>query len=970
MVAKFAAALTCLLLSVEAASIRKTSSSSSVIKDAGSNIVPPPPRLIATGSGDVGSSLHVDPSLHKRMLAPSQVDPRSAAASDSPSSALKDLARQWSTGGGATSVSQTTDGTPRDQIPIGDLSSCVQVFTGFDCPNICGPGRDFSIAVTGAGRAYCEINGDDYHDFNQFDRCVEGGFQDDGFCLFEDPVNEVVYETESDICDKHCDDGITAGSYGPGQSDSLRNCYLTANGWACWFNIPSPVQIGATLQVGTESRLLIAGLGGYPFSSADYQPDNSFCFMVLRGSLEPYSSAQDSQYLCSSCDILNNDGSTINIAFDCSNLLTGDCVGLDQSGNCISNFAPTTPTIPPRVPTTPSPTPLPTPPSAPSGGQQPLVYRASYAVNEISIPDNDFALAAINVADDVVICDVDVQVNVQHTYSGDLSLVLFPPQSGDIYNVTLVERQCAGDDNMVEYFDDEALTQLSSDVSCQDDGSRVQPVTPLSVFDGMSSFGVWVLGIVDSAAGDTGYLSSWEVIITPCSDGNPASPTLPPTFPSAPNGTPQPLVYRASYAVNEISIPDSDVTGASIDITDDIVVCDVDIMVDVQHTYSGDLWLVLYYPQSSDINATLALQQCAGDDNVVEYFDDEALVQLGTDLSCQDGGSRVQPVTPLSVFDGRSSLGTWVLGIADLADGDTGYLSSWEIIITPCSDGNPPPPTTTSTFPPTRRPITPRPTPMPSAVTDRPTLRPTPTPTAIPSASIPVTERPTPRPSPMPTPRPTIRDTEAPSLRPNAGPTSETASPSGTNRDRDIGTNNLENSSGNDDNENMVPIIAGAVGGAAVLILLIVGFVLYRKKGDGNGQQEEQEEHVVPPASSPPANELSAAVVTGAVATTAAGAAGPSQVQQIGVVAPPGRLGLSIAPDEKNGNKHTINTVSSESPLVGQVQEGDVVVSVDGTAVGTMTSTELLALIGSKAEAERAFVLERSVPAQEGAFDC
>ena len=768
MAPKFAAALTCLLLSAEAASIRKTSFSS-VIKDAG-NIVSPPPRLIATGSGDFDSSLHVYPSLRERMLTPGQVDPRSATANDSASFALKDLAEQWSTGGGAMSVSPTTHDTPRDQIPIGDSSSCVVLSNEIDCPNLCGPGRDFSIAETEAGRAYCEINGDDYHRFNKFPRCVDGFFQDDGFCLFEDPVNEGVYEIRSDICYKHCDDGITAGSYGPGEIDSLRNCYPTANGWACWLNKPSPVTFGSGLQVGTESRLLIAGLGGYPFSATDYQPENSFCLMVLRGSLEPFSSAQDEQYLCSSCDIISNDGYSLNIAFDCSNLLTGDCVGFDMQGNCINNFSPT---IPPRVPTTP-------------------------------------------------------------------------------------------------------------------------PTT----------------------------------------------------------GTPQPLVYRASYAVNEVSIPDSDVTGAAIAaaiaVPDNVVICDVDVMVNVQHTYSGDLGLVLYYPQSFDINATLAVQQCGGDDNLVEYFDDEAFIQLGSDVSCQDGGSRVQPVTPLSVFDGLSSFGVWYLGLFDLEAGDTGYLSSWELIITPCSGGNPPSPTPL----PTRRPITPRPTPTPSAVTDRPTPRPTPT----------------------PTPRPTIRDTEAPTLRPTATPTKETASPTGSNRDRDIGTNNLENSSGNendDDNDNMVPIIAGAVGGAAVLILLIVGFVLYRKKAGGNGQQEEQEDHVVPQASSPPANELSAAVVTGAVATTAAAAtAPPSQVQQIGVVAPPGRLGLSITPDEKNGNKHTVNTISSESPLVGQVQEGDVVVSVDGTNVGTMTSTELLGLIGSKSEAKRAFVLERSVPAQEGAFDC
>jgi C-terminal processing protease CtpA/Prc len=64
------------------------------------------------------------------------------------------------------------------------------------------------------------------------------------------------------------------------------------------------------------------------------------------------------------------------------------------------------------------------------------------------------------------------------------------------------------------------------------------------------------------------------------------------------------------------------------------------------------------------------------------------------------------------------------------------------------------------------------------------------------------------------------------------------------------------------------------------------------------------------------------------------------------VYAPPGELGLTIIGDTINGNL-IVRSVKSFSPLYGKIQEGDVIISVDGEPTEELTATQVLSLINS-----------------------
>jgi len=77
-----------------------------------------------------------------------------------------------------------------------------------------------------------------------------------------------------------------------------------------------------------------------------------------------------------------------------------------------------------------------------------------------------------NVADIYPITDVDVGVNITHSYDGDLVILLVPPGSAPI---TLVNRQGLGGDNFTNtVFDDSAATSITAS---QSSGRRSQRVS-------------------------------------------------------------------------------------------------------------------------------------------------------------------------------------------------------------------------------------------------------------------------------------------------------------------------------------------------------------------------------------------------------------------------------------------------------------------------------------------------------------
>ena len=122
-------------------------------------------------------------------------------------------------------------------------------------------------------------------------------------------------------------------------------------------------------------------------------------------------------------------------------------------------------------------------------------------------------------------------------------------------------------------------------------------------------------------------------------------------------------------------------TTVTMELYQDVVICDLDVYIDISHTWSGDLEVTLIGPDGTT-QAVLVADECDYSDNMVELFDDEAAVSISDNSAyCDDGGGSLIPQTPLSVFDNTSARGTWTLLVTDDATGDSGYLNEWKLMI-------------------------------------------------------------------------------------------------------------------------------------------------------------------------------------------------------------------------------------------------------------------------------------------------
>jgi subtilisin-like proprotein convertase family protein len=177
----------------------------------------------------------------------------------------------------------------------------------------------------------------------------------------------------------------------------------------------------------------------------------------------------------------------------------------------------------------------------------------SYSSTEtVAIPDNDEAGASstIEVADGGTISGLSVDVDITHTYRGDLTVTL----SKGGTSVTLVDGEGAGADDIVESFD-------------------------VSDFDGEDAAGTWTLTVVDSANADTGTINGWSLTITRCAGGD---------CDSAPESS--------TYMNETLSvIPDDDSTGttSTIEVSESQTITAVRATVNLTHPFMADLTVSL-----------------------------------------------------------------------------------------------------------------------------------------------------------------------------------------------------------------------------------------------------------------------------------------------------------------------------------------------------------------------------------------
>ena len=108
------------------------------------------------------------------------------------------------------------------------------------------------------------------------------------------------------------------------------------------------------------------------------------------------------------------------------------------------------------------------------------------------------------------------------------------------------------------------------------------------------------------------------------------------------------------------------------------VIADVDVTVDISHTYAGDLVISLISPTGTSIE--LSSENGGSSNNYsVTTFDDDASTAITSGSAPFNGA--YSPEDPLATLNGESPLGVWTLSVADLYNQDGGTLNSWSIEI-------------------------------------------------------------------------------------------------------------------------------------------------------------------------------------------------------------------------------------------------------------------------------------------------
>lgn len=116
---------------------------------------------------------------------------------------------------------------------------------------------------------------------------------------------------------------------------------------------------------------------------------------------------------------------------------------------------------------------------------------------------------------------------------------------------------------------------------------------------------------------------------------------------------------------------------STINIPSGVTVNDVNMIINISHSYVGDLTLTLTGPTGA--SAIVLDQVCGGGVDINATFDDS-----GNTLACSGNpniSGLVIPLNALSVFNGTSSTGTWTLTVKDNANQDGGSLNSWGLNI-------------------------------------------------------------------------------------------------------------------------------------------------------------------------------------------------------------------------------------------------------------------------------------------------
>jgi M6 family metalloprotease-like protein len=239
---------------------------------------------------------------------------------------------------------------------------------------------------------------------------------------------------------------------------------------------------------------------------------------------------------------------------------------------------------------------------------------------DLLIPDDDPA----GITSDIVLSQtgklqsIEVTIEISHTYIGDLQVELETPSGSK----AMLHDRAGG-------YEDDIRETYTSDSKAELEGLNDEMIA-----------GTWRLNIKDLERRDTGRLNYWGIKVQYATAAKVSS----------------------GEASPNLEIPDNSSQGAgsAISIGDSGVVEDLEVSVDIRHTYIGDLVVELVAPSGQ--SAILHNRSGRGKDNLKMAYDRST-------------------ATALETLIGQEINGDWLLRIRDMAAVDTGTLEHWALKI-------------------------------------------------------------------------------------------------------------------------------------------------------------------------------------------------------------------------------------------------------------------------------------------------
>lgn len=218
------------------------------------------------------------------------------------------------------------------------------------------------------------------------------------------------------------------------------------------------------------------------------------------------------------------------------------------------------------------------------------------------------------------IASMNIEVDISHSNIGDLEVSLINPNGN---RIMFHNRDWGEQGDLRRTYD----TQ-----------SRLAPLK------GLPMQGTWGLCVKDLAAGDIGRLNRWKLTI---------------------RYEPTDRIIQGE-AVSGLRIPDADWNGitSAIPIEQEGVAAEIQIHVEITHTYIGDLQIAVAAPTGEKI-VLMPFGEGGNKANVRRTYD-----------------STNHPGLAALINAGQRMEGDWILQVIDNTPGDTGVLEKWSLALT------------------------------------------------------------------------------------------------------------------------------------------------------------------------------------------------------------------------------------------------------------------------------------------------